>query len=664
MSKGHYRAEIDGLRAVAVIGVVLFHLELGFPGGFVGVDVFFVISGFLITGILKRALQEERFSLRDFWARRVRRIAPAALVMVGVTLLLAGCLQTPERFASLASSAMAHSLLAANYYFSRDAGYFAESSDLEPLLHTWSLALEEQFYLLFPLIMLLIWKRSQAGTIWFFSGVALLSFLWACWELPHDPEEAFFLLPGRTWELLAGGILAMLPSLRLGGPTREVLSSIGFTLVLLPMFLFDRSTPFPGPAAVPPVLGAAMIILGGGSTRTGRILSRKILVNVGLISYSLYLWHWPLLVFAREVNLELNFKWKCSLLLASFAMAYLSWRWVETPFRKGGFLKGKTQALVFGAASSLILVCIALSIKLSGGLPKRYPPELRLIIEDIEWNGAEFTSAESVAVPIGAEHSGPIDFILWGDSHGASASPAVDHSARQLGLKGRAYVNNGTPPVTGLWFADMDHESAQEMTAMNERVLQEIIAERPALLILVGRWVARCEGYSQVEMIGERPSHHFATMVVDSMLSEPEFTDSASALLRQLKHMHRRLAAHGISLAILQQVPESTTTSNARLFYMRKRFPYLDSLAQFTTSPHAHAARQKRTMDSLAQLSGNGLSIIDPSPQFFREGKGLKIYAERSYYRDDDHLTRPGSLHYLSPIFHQLFSQHPQAQPR
>ena len=186
MSK-HYRPEIDGLRAISVIGVVLFHLELGFPGGFVGVDVFFVISGYLITGILLRQLGEDRFSLMEFWARRVRRIVPAAMVMMVGALLIGAFLQTPERYASLARSAMAHVLVASNCYFTRDQGYFAEKSDYEPLLHTWSLSVEEQFYLIFPLIICFVWKRAPQRLALVFTSAALISFSWS-W-IPREESK-------------------------------------------------------------------------------------------------------------------------------------------------------------------------------------------------------------------------------------------------------------------------------------------------------------------------------------------------------------------------------------------------------------------------------------------------------------------------------------------
>ena len=654
MTVRHYRPEIDGLRAVSVIGVVLFHLGLGFPGGFVGVDVFFVISGFLITGILLRQMGEERFSLVDFWARRVRRIAPAAIVMVVGTLMIGAYLQTPDRYSSLARSAMAHVVMASNCYFTRDAGYFAEKSDLEPLLHTWSLSVEEQFYLIFPLLMTLVWKRWRGRLIWLLGVAAVASFIWSSLEVSRDPKEAFFLLPARGWELLSGAILAMCPAVRMKAVAKEALASFGLLLILVPMFLFDRTTVFPGPAALPPVLGAMLFLFAGGSTLAGRLLSWKPMVGIGLISYSLYLWHWPLVVFAREVNFELTMTWKLSLLTASLVMAYLSWRWIETPFRTGRFLKTNARALRFGLISAVGLFAIFLGIKMNGGVPNRFPEEMRIIIADVEWNGAEYTSSRSQAVPIGRERSGPIDFVLWGDSHGASAAPAVDASAQSLGLKGLAYLNNGTPPVTGLWFADMSEESVKKMTAMNERVLHEIIEARPKIVILVGRWVARCEGYNAIEMEGEAGEYRFTTMVVDTMNPKPSFEEASGALIRQLTTMNERLGRNGIKLALMQQIPESTIGGTASLFYAQKRFPQTHSLPQFTTTPSEHAARQQRTMNTLARLSNEGLTILDPTNQFFQGGNGLKVYAERSYYRDDDHLSRAGSRHYLVPFFEKI----------
>ena len=665
MMTKHYRPEIDGLRAISVIGVVLFHLELGFPGGFVGVDVFFVISGYLITGILLRQLGEDRFSLMEFWARRVRRIVPAAIVMVVGALLIGAFLQTPERYASLARSAMAHVLMASNCYFTRDQGYFAEKSDHEPLLHTWSLSVEEQFYLIFPLIVCFVWKRAPQRLALVFTSAALISFSWSWIEVVSNPKWAFFLLPARGWELLVGALLAILPQKTMRSLGDEAWAGLGLVLVLAPMFFFDRQTAFPGPGALAPVLGAALLIWTGGSTKIGKLLGWRALVRIGLISYSLYLWHWPFVVFAREMVIELTLTWKISLLVASLLAGYSSWRWVEMPSRSGLLLATRRRSLIFGLTSAVTLFVIAFSIKASGGFPSRLPAELRLIISDITWNGAEYTSAKSEAMPIGFQDDGPVDFVLWGDSHGASAAPAVNAVATDFKLKGHAYLNNGTPPVTGLWFADMSEASAAEMVALNERVLAEIIDSKPMAVFLVGRWVARCEGYNEAEMVGEPDSLRFTTMLVDSMIPEPTFKEASSALARQIKAMGARLAVHGIKLVIFQQVPESNESRTASRFYSMKRFSGTSKVPQFTTTKDEFLKRQKRTMKLLKNQTTENVRVIDASSQFFfRDRDQLKVYAERSYYRDEDHLTRAGAMHYLEPAFKKFMSWIPREESK
>ncbi len=665
MMTKHYRPEIDGLRAISVIGVVLFHLELGFPGGFVGVDVFFVISGYLITGILLRQLGEDRFSLMEFWARRVRRIVPAAIVMVVGALLIGAFLQTPERYASLARSAMAHVLMASNCYFTRDQGYFAEKSDHEPLLHTWSLSVEEQFYLIFPLIVCFVWKRAPQRLVLVFTSAALISFSWSWIEVVSNPKWAFFLLPARGWELLVGALLAILPQKTMRSLGDEAWAGLGLVLVLAPMFFFDRQTAFPGPGALAPVLGAALLIWTGGSTKIGKLLGWRALVRIGLISYSLYLWHWPFVVFAREMVIELTLTWKISLLVASFLAGYSSWRWVEMPSRSGLLLATRRRSLIFGLTSAVTLFVIAFSIKASGGFPSRLPAELRLIISDITWNGAEYTSAKSEAIPIGFQDDGPVDFVLWGDSHGASAAPAVNAVATDFKLKGHAYLNNGTPPVTGLWFADMSEASAAEMVALNERVLAEIIDSKPMAVFLVGRWVARCEGYNEAEMVGEPDSLRFTTMLVDSMIPEPTFKEASSALARQIKAMGARLAVHGIKLVIFQQVPESNESRTASRFYSMKRFSGTSKVPQFTTTKDEFLKRQERTMKLLENQTTENVSVIDASSRFFfRDRDQLKVYAERSYYRDEDHLTRAGAMHYLEPAFKKFMSWIPREESK
>ena len=335
----NYRADIDGLRAIAVLSVVLFHAGVEtFSGGFVGVDVFFVISGYLITTIIHREVAAGSFSITRFYERRFRRILPAAAVMI-LTVLVAGELFfTPAHQDSLAKSALAAALFSSNIFFFLESGYFADPAHSMPLLHTWSLAVEEQFYLVLPLAMLLIAKygRERYRTWLWLLSIASLA---ACVSLTEaNASAAFYFGHTRAWELLAGGLLAVnaVPAVR-DQRSRELVALAGLLLVALSVLLFSELTVFPGLAALLPVLGTVMVIHSGthGATLVGRCLSVRPLVFIGLISYSLYLWHWPVVVFAQYYSVVSLSPAAISLvLITSFLLAVGSWRYIETPFRK------------------------------------------------------------------------------------------------------------------------------------------------------------------------------------------------------------------------------------------------------------------------------------------------------------------------------------------
>ena len=660
MNVRQYRPEIDGLRALSVLGVVFFHLGLSVPGGFLGVDVFFVISGYLITGILLRNLREGRFSLVDFWARRVRRIAPAAVAMVLGTLALGGYLLTPAAFESLGRTLVAHVLFASNCYFSRDQGYFAESADALPLLHTWSLAVEEQFYVIFPLVLLGVWKWRPRWVIPVMAGLAIWSLGWSYLKVQWNLKEAFFLLPPRGWELLAGAILAGVPSLKLKPVMKEVLSGLGLALIVVPMMSYGKETVFPGMAALPPVLGAVLFILAneGGRTGSGKMLSVRPVVAIGLMSYSLYLWHWPLFVFGKMVNHEFTMGWQVSVLVASLLMGWFSWKFVETPFRTGWLLKSAPRSLAFAGVTMTVLLVVAAGMQLSGGFPNRLPEQVRVIMEDVDWEGAELTAEETEPVVLGVEDLEGVDFVLWGDSHGVAATPGLDAAAIKTGMRGWAFLNNGTPPLTGVFTADMGEEAGAKMVEMNEVILGKILESGTKNVILASRWVSRCEGYNEVEMADFPHVMQKAPMLVERENPEPGFEDSAGLLRSRLIEMSARFKGHGITLWVLRQVPESTVGKVAERFYAATRFPLLYSLEERATPLQVHQDRERRTMAEFAKMPGGTVRMIDATEAFYPVGsnEGLKLYAKRSYYRDDDHLSRFGSVHYLTPVFEEVLS--------
>ena len=378
-----YRPDIDGLRAVAVLLVLGYHVGIyRLRGGFVGVDVFFVISGFLIGSIILSDLDANKFSLAGFYERRIRRIFPALGVVLLVASLLAYKFFLPTEFLDFGKSLVAATLSVSNILFWRQSGYFDSPAALKPLLHTWSLAVEEQFYLFLPLFLMAIRKFFPTRQRLAIGLVALTSFLVSALGVFHHKEATFYLAHTRAWELLLGTLLALNVFPRISTPvSRNIASLTGITLILVAGILYTTSTPFPGAAALLPCVGAALIIAAGqsGTSLVGKALSAKPVVFVGLISYSLYLWHWPLIVFqhanglvAKGLSPNLT---KVVLIIVSVVIAALSWRYVEVPFR--GRRHQFSRAVIFelaGVAAAVILL-LGAGILITGGAPSRYPAE-------------------------------------------------------------------------------------------------------------------------------------------------------------------------------------------------------------------------------------------------------------------------------------------------
>src|ERR1700674_821671 len=364
-SKHFYRPDIDGLRALAVLPVILFHANLFFPGGFVGVDVFFVISGYLITQIIERDLQANRFSVLVFYQRRIRRIFPALFVMFAVTILTAYLFMPPLELKDFGQSLLASSAFYSNFFFFRQSGYFAPTSEYAPLLHTWTLSVEEQFYVCWPLFLGVLTKTAKSKwkvptTVFILLGALLLS---AHWVNTH-PNAAFYLLPSRAWELALGALLSF-PSVssvlaRIPRKIASVASLAGILFLGLAVVTYDNLTPLPGFAALLPCVGAALVIAAGvgGPSAGGRVLSLRPLVWTGLISYSLYLWHWPILVFGRMIaNHKLDAAERVSFIVLIFIVAWLSWRFVESPFRNLRVARpGSKNWVIGGLGTRAVLV--------------------------------------------------------------------------------------------------------------------------------------------------------------------------------------------------------------------------------------------------------------------------------------------------------------------
>lgn len=316
-----YRSEIDGLRAIAVVPVIFFHAGFKvFSGGFVGVDIFFVISGYLITSLIIAEKNAGTFSLVNFYERRVRRILPALLFVLLACLPFALLWMVPSDLKRFSQSLASVSVFASNFEFWRESGYFGIDNELKPLLHTWSLAIEEQYYLLFPIFLILCWQLPARWIAVLIMVLAIFSLAVAQWASLNHPTAAFYLLPTRGWELLVGALLAIVVS---KGETKittvsrsigEVATVTGLALIAYAVLAFDKNTPVPGLYILIPAIGTALVILfATPKTFVGRLLGSKALVAIGLISYSAYLWHQPLFAFARLRNLDTPSNWLLTL---------------------------------------------------------------------------------------------------------------------------------------------------------------------------------------------------------------------------------------------------------------------------------------------------------------------------------------------------------------
>lgn len=388
------RRDIDGLRALAVLPVVLFHFGFNtFSGGFVGVDVFFVISGFLITSILFREISAQRFSFLDFWGRRARRILPALTVVVVVTLALGWLLLTAKDLSDLGRTIRYQSLFISNILFMREDGYFEPASDLKPLLHTWSLAVEEQYYIFFPLMMVLLMRYVRHWR-WMLFAVLLVSFGLNIVYIERRPEFAFFSLPTRAWELLCGAMLAVLPVAKHAPRlwVRQTVGLAGLAAVLLAVFTFDKSTVFPGWAALLPVLGTTALIWSGarGPTLAGQLLSLRPMVWIGLLSYSLYLWHWPIYVYANAISIDgIQPLEALGWIALAVALAWLSLRFVELPFREKRVFASRNSVLVGGLVSITALAVVGSAIRSADGVPQRLSGKALEYAQSQEWNAGQ-----------------------------------------------------------------------------------------------------------------------------------------------------------------------------------------------------------------------------------------------------------------------------------
>jgi peptidoglycan/LPS O-acetylase OafA/YrhL len=623
-----YRPDIDGLRALAILPVMLYHAKLGCPGGFVGVDVFFVISGYLITSLILDELAGGTFSLIHFWERRIRRILPMAGVVMAATMVAASFWYLPGDFALIGKSAAAQAVFAGNFFFWKQSGYFAPNWDTKPLLHTWSLAVEEQFYLLFPPLIVLLARFKNNTVIKAMAGLALASLALsiAGANSKHFQSQTFYLLPGRAWELLLGALLAALRGrIGDGGALREISGWLGIGLIAWPVFYFSEATVFPGLGAFPPCLGTAMVIFSSERklSAAGQVLAMRPLVFIGLISYSLYLWHWPLLSFAAYSSKDLpETAVRMGLLGASFILAMLSWQWIEKPFRQRQILQERRHIFAFAAVSLMTLLAPGLAVGLFNGFPSRLPDAVTIYADaryHKTWIGETDmggTWEKHVARFSETQPNRPVDVLIWGDSHAMSLVPVIDELCQRKGWLDMEATRSGTPPVLGGYSLKGYGEVP---SVFSDTAFRYVTACHPRVVILAAKW----SGYTA--------SDRFKSNLVATV---------------------RALADLGVKVYTVKDVP--FPGFNAPRFAALTAMHHGDIHLLGVTSGE-YEKMNNELEPAYAQITSLGDPVLDPAP-FFLNTNGLYGVEKggRILYFDPDHLTVDGSM-LLMPMFEPIF---------
>ena len=618
-----YRREIDGLRALAVLPVILFHAGFSsFGGGYVGVDVFFVISGYLITRLIAAELDAGRFSLWDFYERRARRILPALFAVVLACLPFAWAWMLPAELKNFAQSLVGVALFASNVLFWRETGYFAPAAEEKPLLHTWSLAVEEQYYLAFPLFLMVAWRFGRDPVFYLVAAAALVSLVLAELTVRDAPDAAFYLPHTRAWELLAGSLCA-LGQRRLSTRAHDGLALLGLALIVGSVFMFDATTPMPSLLALAPVGGAALVVLFAQSgTLAARLLGTPILVGIGLVSYSAYLWHFPLFAFARLRELPIDSAaFMLSLSVLALALGSVTWRFVERPFRHArgraapSLLPGRLPIFAASGAMMGALVGIGLAVNATDVRYQRYSPELASVLRgfddfrgpmrayglrtcfiDYDQSADALFANDCLAPPA----MGKTDVVLFGDSHAAHLG---------LGLAESLPADAAMAQYAGTECTPYDHP---RLTSRCEAFLTRFIAameDRPAgaTIVLSANWIAAFEAVgpeafiSAVSTTIERieASGHRAVLVAQS----PSFQTGA---------WMREVARSGTIASDMRSRSDDFRGVNA-------------ALARLATS--------------------RGLTLVDPTEPFCAEGSldcavrigGAFVYSDRA------HVTPPFS---------------------
>ena len=601
-----YRPEIDGLRALAVIPVILFHAGFDiFKGGFVGVDIFFVISGYLITTILIEDIENNKFSIINFYERRARRILPALYFIMLVCVPFAWMWMLPSQMKDFSLSLITVSFFTSNFLFWRESGYFEALADQKPLLHTWSLAVEEQFYLLFPIFLIFVWRFGKNKVFWIIIFMTLTSLILSEWGWRNKPIANFYLAPTRAWEIFSGAIVAFIIQKK-GIQKNNVLALIGLIAVVFSIFTFDESTPFPSLYAIVPIIGALLIVLFAEKTTiTAKILRTKALVAVGLISYSAYLWHQPLFALARiKLDQKPSEILMVILSILSLALAVISWRYIEKPFRRKDKKSLSSQlVLVFSISGILIFTVFGVlgynNDRFNGIVGGDVGHKFYHKYIDEKYNDCEPRQVANSALTwkgfLRCKQSGEgeFDWVLLGDSHAEHLFLGLAQENPNINI---AFYIFGVPPY-------LNEEKFKEIFEVISKI------QNPKTIFLTMHFVTRVE-------------------------SEKALVDGFASTVGYLQEL-------GHSVILLGDIPRYDVSPEEC-----KYGESVEQVIQKCSMTFSNFQQQTQIYESaLRKLSSSfGIHFLSVHQPLCNKERCNMILNEKILYRDNHHLNIPGSI--------------------
>jgi peptidoglycan/LPS O-acetylase OafA/YrhL len=636
-----YRPEIDGLRALAVMPVIFFHAGVNlFSGGFIGVDIFFVISGYLIAGIIISEIKQENFSLADFYERRARRIFPALFFVMFSCLPFAWLWLTPSNLIDFGKSLIAVPLFISNGLFWYESGYFEAASELKPLLHTWSIAVEEQFYLIFPIFLIFTWKLGFRWIIALLVIIFFASLFFANWGAYNQPSATFYLLPSRGWELILGILCAFYLSYK-NQPSsmilNQLLSILGFACIVSAIIFFDKNTPSPSLYTLIPTLGTALLVLTTTpKTFVYKILTLKIFTGMGLISYSAYLWHQPIIAFTKHRLLinEFSFYHLFFICVSSLILAYFTWRFIEKPFRNKAIFT--SHFILKSSSACIILFCIiGFSFVDTKGTPSRvnFEPELLSSLNDISPKECLVSSFDTQPIKWGCflgNDTKNIDYIMFGDSHSLSLVNLVDEIALKKNISVFYAGAEGCLPFLGV-FPDRSNSEKQSCNLLNKRIFNLSNEKNIKGIILSSRW-----SFYVSHSYGVQNAMQFISNNPQGPFNQNASIDTFQKLFNKTISSYKKL---GISVHIISQPPLQNKLAETLYFSLGKGYGSLDSLSvsrndfeELESIPH------NLFFDNQTKI--NYHHIIDNFCNLKNCFFGTK---QSSYYYDDDHLSHIGA---------------------